>query len=44
MKRPQPSSMVQNIECLRLSKADGTKIGSAHFDIEGLSPTYGTET
>ena len=31
--------------CLRLSKADGTKIGSAHFDIEGsLSDIYGTET
>lgn len=31
--------------CLRLAKSDGTKIGSAHFDIEGaLSDVYGTES
>ncbi len=31
--------------CLRLSKTDGRKIGSAHFDIEGaLSDVYGTKT
>jgi len=30
--------------CLRLSKEDGIKIGSAHFDIEGaLSDVFGTE-
>ena len=30
--------------CLRLSKSDGTKIGNAHFEIEGaLSDVYGSE-
>ena len=31
--------------CLRLSKSNGSEIGSAHFDLEGaLSSVYGTET
>ena len=31
--------------CLRLSKQDGSKIGSSYFDIEGaLSEVHGTET
>ena len=31
--------------CLRLSKADGSRIGNAHFELEGaLSSVFGTET